>query len=72
METHKRYKGREWLTNANTVKRCAVCGKEFDISGYDINGYVYKMRGGREDRSLRWMCSYPCYKKYKEERKKRK
>ena len=44
----------DFLKDVSTTKKCAVCGKVFDIIG--MPDYIYK-------RESKYYCSWTCYRK---------
>ena len=45
-----------------SMRVCVECQKEFSLYKYNIRDYVYKVKEGG---FTKYMCSYPCYRKYK-------
>lgn len=43
-------------------RKCPECDKEFSLFWYDRQHYVYKVIEGPY---VKYLCSYPCYRKYK-------
>lgn len=46
----------------NSFRECPECGKQFSLFLYDTQHYVYKVV---DDNHTKYLCSYPCYRKYK-------
>lgn len=47
---------------ANSFRECPECGGKFSLFLYNTKEYVYKVKDGT---SKKYLCSYPCYRKYK-------
>ena len=52
-----------------SMRKCEECKTEFSLYKYNIRDYVYKVK---ENGLTKYMCSYPCYRKYKKRMEKSK
>lgn len=52
-----RHKRHEFHALGLITRKCAICGKEFDAR----KEYVYKKE--TKNKTIKWYCSYSCYRK---------